>query len=133
MVTPIRAIQSAKEITDPDLVKVVRVQDGRALYFSRSPVPHARNVEPDQWPKAAQYWAHIGVYGYRSRILEAYLGLSESPLEKVEKLEQLRFLDHGYCIQTLETEYCPIGVDTLEDLEMARQYFEQQHGETHGS
>ena len=124
LVTPIRPIETSDEINDPDLVKVVRALDGRAVYFSRSPVPHARNTPPEEWPQEGVYWGHIGVYGYQRNLLAEYSSLAVSPLETIEKLEQLRFLDHGYCIQTLDTKYCPLGVDTIEDLEKARQHFE---------
>ncbi len=132
LVTPIRQIHSSYEIQDPNLVKVVRARDGRAIYFSRSPVPHARNTPAEKWPEITKYWGHIGVYGYQRNLLEAYPSLPESTLENIEKLEQLRFLDYGYCIQTLETQYAPLGVDTLEDLEKARQHFQQSNNQPHG-
>jgi 3-deoxy-manno-octulosonate cytidylyltransferase (CMP-KDO synthetase) len=105
----------AKPITpqqarDPNLVKVVRSQDGRGLYFSRAPVPFARDG-------ASSFLGHIGLYGFRFPVLEKFQTLGESPLERMEKLEQLRLLEAGIPIHVALTEYPSIGVDTREDLE----------------
>lgn len=121
IVTPVFSITEADEILNPNLVKAVRAQSGRALYFSRSPVPHVRGKEHNDWPVEAIHWGHIGVYGYSREVLAKYPSLLSSPLEHVEKLEQLRFLESGFTIQTVATEYRPIGVDTEEDLARARE------------
>lgn len=120
LVTAVYRIRTHREVLDPNLVKVVRRHDGQALYFSRSPVPHVRGEATETWPEGAAFWAHIGVYGYSRETLARYLDLAPGELETAEKLEQLRFLEHGLSIQTVETAYQPLGIDTPEDLELAR-------------
>ncbi len=120
LVTALYRIRTQREIFDPNLVKCVRRADGQALYFSRSPVPHVRSTPQEDWADGHVFWAHIGVYGYSRQTLSRYLDLTPTPLEQSEKLEQLRFLEHGLSIQTVETAYQPLGIDTPEDLELAR-------------
>jgi 3-deoxy-manno-octulosonate cytidylyltransferase (CMP-KDO synthetase) len=98
----------------------VRGADARAWYFSRSPIPHLRGVPMEQWPARGLHWGHLGVYGYARAKLAAYSSLPESPLEAVEALEQLRFLEAGWRIQTVETQYHAVAIDTPEDLARAR-------------
>jgi len=121
IITPVTRIDSDMDLKDPSVVKVVLGQDGRALYFSRSPIPFIRDICEEDWLKKHNFWGHIGVYGYARRVLEEFERLGKSLLEEVEKLEQLRFLDGGYCIQTFETEYHALAVDTQNDLERARE------------
>lgn len=115
----------AKKITDTEqlfntnVVKVVMDNSGRALYFSRSPIPHARGSDAGQWLTRTEYYKHIGMYGYRSDVLARITSLGPTPLEKTESLEQLRWLEHGLRIMVAETNIETIGVDTPEDLEMA--------------
>lgn len=120
LVTAVYRIRTHREVLDPNLVKVVRRNDGEAMYFSRSPVPHVRGVPQEQWPTEHTFWAHIGVYGYTRETLARYTELAPGQLEQCEKLEQLRFLEHGMSIQAVETAYEPLGIDTPEDLELAR-------------
>lgn len=120
LLTPVFRIRDGVDLHNPNIVKVARTQDGRALYFSRSPIPFVRDLPPDRWLEANLFWGHIGVYGYRPEILAAYPSLPISPLERVEKLEQLRFLEAGYVFHTVETSYRPIAVDVVEDLEKVR-------------
>jgi 3-deoxy-manno-octulosonate cytidylyltransferase (CMP-KDO synthetase) len=121
---------------DPNVVKVVRRNDGHALYFSRSPVPFARDAFsaalragriPDSavpLPAAARWYRHIGIYGFRVAALRRFVGLPPSALERVESLEQLRMLEHGMELLVLESAATvPGGVDTPEDLERARRAF----------
>jgi 3-deoxy-manno-octulosonate cytidylyltransferase (CMP-KDO synthetase) len=98
---------------------VVSDNTGKALYFSRSPIPHIRNVEQDEWLNQHTFYKHIGMYGYRSDILEQITKLGISPLEQAESLEQLRWLENGYHIRIAETELETIGIDTPEDLKKA--------------
>ncbi len=108
-----------RDAFDPNVVKVVCDSDGRALYFSRSPIPHVRGVtNASELPPC--YWQHIGIYVYRRDFLMLYAHMEPSPLEELEKLEQLRVLEHGYPIAVVETKYKSIGVDTPEDLERVR-------------
>ena len=120
IITPVYRMPGVAELFDPNIVKVVRAADGFALYFSRSPVPYVRDVPTDQWLQRHAFWGHVGVYGY-GEVLEQYDVLPASMLEDVERLEQLRFLEAGYRIQTVVTDYRPIAVDTPEDLAGVRQ------------
>ena len=99
---------------------IVRAENGEAIYFSRSPIPHLRGVDPAEWVTRRDYWAHIGVYGYDRATLAGYAQLKATELEAVESLEQLRFLAHGLTFQTVVTDYHPVAIDTAEDLEAAR-------------
>lgn len=109
-----RAIDDETELANPNVVKVVVDLTGRALYFSRSPLPYARDR------RVAPAWRHIGIYAYRREALLTLAGLPPTPLEQSESLEQLRALEHGFGIHTLETSYDTIGVDTAADLERVR-------------
>jgi 3-deoxy-manno-octulosonate cytidylyltransferase (CMP-KDO synthetase) len=120
VVTPVYAVRDYATLVNPAVVKVVRGADGRAWYFSRSPIPHVRGVPMEQWPARGLHWGHLGVYGYARAKLAAYSTLPESPLESVEALEQLRFLEAGWRIQTVETQYHAVAIDTPDDLIRAR-------------
>ena len=102
---------------NPNCVKVVTDAAGRALYFSRHPIPFDRDGADN-----ISYYKHIGLYGYTRAALELFHSLPQSPLEIAEKLEQLRFLENGVTITVMETPYDTIGVDTEEDLEKARAF-----------
>ncbi|MBS1821937.1 MAG: 3-deoxy-manno-octulosonate cytidylyltransferase [Acidobacteria bacterium] len=99
-------------IHNPNAVKVVTAADGRALYFSRATIPYNRDGGP------AQYWKHIGLYGYRKSALERFPTLPNRTLEHTERLEQLRFLENGITLYVEATEFDTIGVDTEEDLKL---------------
>ena len=103
-----------KMLHDPGCVKVVTDASGRALYFSRSLIPHDRDGK-----SGYKYMRHIGVYAWRKETLLEFVSLSVGKLESVEKLEQLRVLENGIGIYMVETDYQGIGIDTLEDLERA--------------
>ena len=120
LVTAVSRITDAARLVEPSVVKVVRAENGEAIYFSRSPVPHYRGVPPADWTARRAYWGHIGIYGYDRETLEMYPKLSSTELEACESLEQLRFIAHGYRFQTVETSYHPVAIDTAEDLEVAR-------------
>ena len=107
------------EADNPAAVKVVAGLDGHALYFSRSLIPYPRHPGPQNC-----LFKHIGVYAYRREFLLKFAALPQTPLEKTESLEQLRALEHGYRIRMIETPFQSIGVDTPEDLERARQYYQ---------
>ncbi len=112
--TLVKKIVDKPEINDPNRVKVVISSSGRALYFSRSPVPYTR-VETGI--KNTVYYSHIGIYGFRAKTLREIVKLPESSLEKAEKLEQLRWLQQDYEIFVEETYTESLPVDTPEDLE----------------
>jgi len=116
MSTAAHKIMDTSEIDNPNVVKVVFDQQGRALYFSRSSIPHDR----DSLGRDA--WRHIGIYAYRAGFLKRYQQLEPSALEQSEKLEQLRVLDNGETILVQSIDYDPgIGVDTQEDLDRVRE------------
>ena len=110
-------IHDPEEALDPNVVKVVTDSEGRALYFSRAPIPFAREGK-------ASFFKHLGIYGYRRRLLQKLSRLRPSPLERIEKLEQLRFLENWIPIQVATVDEDSIGVDTQEDLERVRPFFE---------
>ena len=120
------AIHSTAELMSPNNVKVVCDLRGRALYFSRQPLPHVRGVEPEQWMEHHQYFKHVGIYAFRTETLEALVRLQQSPLELCESLEQLRWLENGYEIQVKETAVANIGIDTPADMALAEQYLTKE-------
>lgn len=121
IVTPVFQITEISDLTDPDIAKVVRGNDGHALYFSRSPIPYVRDLPMAEWPKRATFWAQYGIYGFRRHVLQNFnASLPPSQLEQAEKLEQLRFLEAGYSIYTIKTRFRQIAVDTAENLAQVR-------------
>ncbi|MCH7649749.1 MAG: 3-deoxy-manno-octulosonate cytidylyltransferase [Nitrospinae bacterium] len=134
--TLMMAINDPDEIADPHVVKVVADQKGRALYFSRSPIPFHRDEwesgSPEDLSKSKdkvmrQVYKHIGLYAYtRSFVLELSR-MAPTPLEQLEKLEQLRILEHGIPIQIGITEQPSMGVDHSEDLERVERFLEKQN------
>jgi 3-deoxy-manno-octulosonate cytidylyltransferase (CMP-KDO synthetase) len=123
-----KKIEDRREIGDPNVVKVVTDRDGDAIYFSRLPVPFYRGGEGP----APDYYKHIGLYVYQRDFLLGYSGLPVGPLERAERLEQLRALENGFRIRVVETEYESVGVDTQEDLERVTRLFEATEGIGHG-
>jgi 3-deoxy-manno-octulosonate cytidylyltransferase (CMP-KDO synthetase) len=101
------------EAINPDRVKVVFDAKYQALYFSRAPIPHHRTAVPGD-----PYYLHIGLYAFRKAVLKRFVALGPSPLEKAEKLEQLRLLENGIAIHVVLTQYRGIGVDRPEDLKV---------------
>lgn len=116
MTTLYRRIEHPSEFSDPNVVKVVLDRSGFALYFSRAPIPHARDPRGG-WPPM---YRHVGIYAYRRHVLLVLASLEPTPLERTEALEQLRALEHGIRIKAIETRYDSIGVDTPADLEEVR-------------
>ena len=114
-----RRIDTDADLLSPNCVKVVCGANGRALYFSRQPIPFRRDVPQDQWLAQGEYYKHIGMYAFRSEVLKQLCQLPVSQLEKSEKLEQLRWLEAGYQIAVSETDYDGVGIDTPEDLARA--------------
>jgi 3-deoxy-manno-octulosonate cytidylyltransferase (CMP-KDO synthetase) len=121
MATLKRKISNPAEITNPNVVKVVTARNGDALYFSRHPIPFDRGEE-------GEWWKHIGLYVYRRALLLGYSALPVGPLERAERLEQLRALENGIPIRVAETEYDTIGVDTPADLEAVLALFSLSPG-----
>jgi 3-deoxy-manno-octulosonate cytidylyltransferase (CMP-KDO synthetase) len=109
-------IRDSARLSDPATVKVVRDNRGRALYFSRSPIPHARSWDDAHLASNPPlFLQHIGIYAYRREFLLRLESLDRSPLEEIEKLEQLRFLQAGYEIMVGTIEHAPKGIDTPSD------------------
>lgn len=115
--TLIKQIHTVDELFNTNTPKVVIDHDGRALYFSRQPIPFQRNIPEATWLQSQTYFKHIGIYGYRTDILTALTRLPVSQLEQAESLEQLRWLENGYSIQTAETAFETLAVDTPGDVE----------------
>jgi 3-deoxy-manno-octulosonate cytidylyltransferase (CMP-KDO synthetase) len=120
--TAVAPIQTLSEFLDSSCVKALRARDGRALYFSRAPVPWPRDhVAADRPTQFTGAWRHIGIYAYRVRSLLQFAAWPPTPLETSEKLEQLRALEYGMRVHLLAlSESPPAGVDTPEDLERVR-------------
>jgi len=120
MATLATPIQSIDELFDPNCVKLVRRGNGNALYFSRAPIPWARDAmaaNRDALPSSVPYLRHIGIYAYRAGFLGRFALLPRTPLEIAESLEQLRALEHGHAIHVaMAPEFFPAGVDTEADL-----------------
>lgn len=120
MATLSKRIEDPREITDPNVVKVVTDHFGNALYFSRCAIPHVR-----AGGSPPEYFKHTGLYVFRRGFLLRYPDLRVGPLEQAERLEQLRALENGIKIRVVETGYESFGIDTPEDLERARYLFER--------
>ena len=126
--TACHAIHDRATLFNPNVVKVVTDRQGVALYFSRAPIPFARDAyaASDDFPPGLPAYRHIGIYAYRAAFLKAYHLLEPTAIERFEALEQLRALWYGYKISVMETKDAPeSGVDTLEDLERVRELMEQ--------
>jgi len=119
VLTPVYRMGAGK-VHNPNVVKTLLAADGRALYFSRSAIPHVRGVDPADWHAHTTYWGHVGIYGYRADVLMRWNQLPHSPLEHTEKLEQLRLIEAGISIGTFPVEGESLSVDTAEQLEQAR-------------
>jgi 3-deoxy-manno-octulosonate cytidylyltransferase (CMP-KDO synthetase) len=116
LATLVKKIQTTEELYNFSSPKVILNKNSEAIYFSRSPLPHVRGSEPQQWLYHYTYYKHIGIYGYRSDILQQVTLLPVSSLEKAESLEQLRWIENGYRIKVAETELETYAIDTPEDL-----------------
>ncbi len=119
-VTTLKTQISPEEARNPNCVKVVTGASGSALYFSRSAIPYGRDQTAE-----ARYFKHLGIYAYSRAALDRFHRLPQSELEQAERLEQLRFLEHGIPIHVAETPHNTIGVDTEEDLIQVERYFQQ--------
>jgi 3-deoxy-manno-octulosonate cytidylyltransferase (CMP-KDO synthetase) len=117
-----RRLTDARELTDPNVVKVVTDDQGYALYFSRSPIPYIRDFPVvDSSPRTGLHWKHLGIYAYTPAALLQFTRLPVGLLEASEKLEQLRLLEAGIRIRVWETKHGSLRVDTPEDLKRAEQ------------
>jgi 3-deoxy-manno-octulosonate cytidylyltransferase (CMP-KDO synthetase) len=115
--TLIKPITNFEDLFNPNKPKVTVSVDGKALYFSRSPIPYFRDEDKSVWHKKHQYYKHIGIYAYQTKVLLEITQLPLAKLEKAESLEQLRWLENNYTIMTAVTNHESPSVDTPEDLE----------------
>jgi 3-deoxy-manno-octulosonate cytidylyltransferase (CMP-KDO synthetase) len=126
MATLAAPIDTMDALFDPNVVKLVCDRSGHALYFSRAPVPWARDAlarDRRGLPQDAPLLRHIGLYAYRAGFLRHFAQLASTPLERAEALEQLRALEHGYRIRVaMSTDEFPPGIDTEQDLVRAEEY-----------
>ena len=120
--TLIKKIENPEHLFNSNVVKVVKALSDHALNFSRSPIPHVRGKEEKDWLSNQSFYKHIGMYAYRTDILKELASLAQTQLEKVESLEQLRWLENGYIIRTAETDQETFGIDTPDDLKKAEEY-----------
>ena len=120
IVTLKKEFNKNENVENPNIVKVVTDFNDNAIYFSRSVIPYERNSVEN-----FKYYKHIGIYGYTSKFLNELKNLKEGILEKIESLEQLRFIENGYKIKVLETVSEVIGVDTEEDLKEVIKYIKE--------
>ncbi len=116
--TLVKSIDNVEDLTNPSKVKVVSDINQRALYFSRAAIPFNRDEALNNWLNCGNYFKHIGMYAYQTKVLEELGRLPNHPLESIEKLEQLNWLAHGFSIHTSETTLESIGVDTEEDAKL---------------
>ncbi len=123
--TLIKPISTFAEIANINRPKVVINKHQEAMYFSRSPIPFVRGCPPEEWLDQQTFYSHVGMYAYRYDILLELTKLPVGVLERAESLEQLRWLENGYCIKTAQTLFENIGIDTPEDLAQAERMLNQ--------
>lgn len=114
--TLVKEINSTGDLFNENVVKVVVDNKMNALYFSRQPIPFVRGTMPDDWAGQFVFYKHIGIYGYRTRILGEIVKLNQGKLETAEKLEQLRWLENSYVVAVDVTEIESLAIDTPGDL-----------------
>jgi len=114
--TLVRKAEPGEDIFNPNQPKVILNTEGDAIYFSRAAIPFIRDAEKSDWSKKHVYYKHIGLYAYKTEILEKITLLDRSPLEISESLEQNRWIENGFRIRTAVTKWENIGIDTPDDL-----------------
>jgi len=117
LATLIKKVSNELELHNTNSPKVIINKNSEAIYFSRSPLPHIRGQEEQNWLPHFTYYKHIGIYGYLADVLKQITKLAVSPLEKAESLEQLRWIENGYKIKVAETDIETVAIDTPEDLD----------------
>lgn len=127
LVKPFPGDSSFAHLANPNTPKVVVDDNWNAMYFSRSVIPYLRGVNEQEWASKHIYYKHIGLYAFRSNVLENVTKLPQSQIEKAESLEQLRWLSAGYHIKVGITDVETIGIDTPEDLENAEKYIRENN------
>lgn len=122
LVKPFSAEDGLAALENPNSPKVVLDKEGRAIYFSRSVIPYLRGVDKSEWLSRHTFYKHIGIYAFRTDILQQVTSLPQSTLEKAESLEQLRWIENGYRIGVGISDVETIGIDTPDDLARAEQF-----------
>lgn len=122
LVKPFEKEDGLERLESPNSPKVVMNTNGFAIYFSRSVIPYLRGVEKEAWLSEHTFYKHLGIYAYKVDVLEKITTLPQSPMEKAESLEQLRWLENGYKIRVGITDIETVGIDTPEDLERAKEF-----------
>lgn len=115
--TLVKIIEDSEDVFDVNKPKVIVDKNMNAICFSRSPIPYIRNIEKSEWHKKHSFYRHIGMYAYKTKTLKEITKLEQSALELAESLEQMRWIENGYCIKVAITDFDSIGIDTPEDLE----------------
>jgi len=123
--TVVKPFENTNDLLNPNHVKVVLNAVGRAIYFSRSPIPFIRDFPQEEWINRHIYYWHLGLYAYRADVLVRLAHLSSSPLEIAESLEQNRWLENDYLIRVIPTSGENVSVDTPEDLLYAQSVIEK--------
>lgn len=121
-----KRIDDEDDLFSPNAVKVVMDNEGKALYFSRNPIPFMRNVEKSDWLEKGIFYQHIGIYAYKSDALRQVADLQPTALEMAESLEQLRWLENGLSVRMAVTQSLNVSIDTLSDLAKAEQFAQTQ-------
>lgn len=123
LATLVQKIKTLEQLLSPNEAKVVLNSRKEAMYFSRAPIPYLQKIDQREWLVSTTFYRHMGLYAYRTDILKRITQLPVSALEKAESLEQLRWIENGYAIKTVETDAEEgMCIDTPEDLEKARLY-----------
>lgn len=121
-----KRIDDEDDLFSPNAVKVVMDNEGKALYFSRNPIPFMRNVEKSDWLEKGIFYQHIGIYAYKSDALRQVAEMQPTALELAESLEQLRWLENGLSVRMAVTQSQNVSIDTLSDLAKAEQFAQTQ-------
>jgi 3-deoxy-manno-octulosonate cytidylyltransferase (CMP-KDO synthetase) len=121
-----KRIEVADELFSPNTVKVVMDQQGKALYFSRNPIPFMRGVETKEWMARGTFYKHVGIYAYKANTLRQIATMTPTSLETAESLEQLRWLENGLSIRMGITETENVSIDLPEDVERAERFAENR-------
>lgn len=124
--TIISSIKNIDELMNPSIVKVIVNEKFEAIYFSRSPIPFIRDENIENWLNVHTFFKHIGIYAYKTDTLKTFVTMPPSKLELAEKLEQLRLIEAGYKFICTLTDKMMIGIDTPEDLELAKRFMQSQ-------
>lgn len=124
LIRPFDPARGYEALANPNSPKVVVADNGDALYFSRSVIPYLRGHDKEEWPSLHRYFTHVGIYAFRTSVLEKVVALPRSPLEIAESLEQLRWLQGGFRIRTAVTDIPTVGIDTPDDLRAAEKILE---------